>query len=43
MLSENQTFKENVQFWFYLSPVLHLDGDSLVRELHEEPHQLHFD
>ena len=26
---------------FYLSSILHLDGDSLVREFHEEPHQLH--
>ena len=29
--------------WFYLSSILHLDSDSLVRELHQEPHQLHDD
>ena len=27
--------------FFYLGSILHLDGDSLVRELHQESHQLH--
>ena len=30
-------------FLFYLSSILHLYGDSLVRQLHQEPHQLHDD
>ena len=33
--------KSCVGTFYHLSSILHLDGDSLVRELHQEPHQLH--
>ena len=41
VLFSNPTEELCWNFFFYLSSILHLDGDSLVRELHQEPHQLH--